>query len=123
MPTTESSISARSQGSKLARISAWSLATAIVTLSIVPPGVRPEIKAPHDLEHFLIYAATGFAFGLGYRRRHDFLAMLLVFFSAAVEIAQLFVPGRHARISDFIVDAFATCVGLAMSSLIGITRA
>jgi VanZ family protein len=123
MPKTDSSISAKSQGSKVARIAAWSLATGIVILSIVPPAVRPETKAPHNLDHFLIYAATGLAFGLGYKRRHDFLALLLVFFSAAVEITQLFVPGRHARLSDFIIDAFATSVGLAVSSLIGITRA
>ena len=123
MPKTDSSISAKSQGSKVARIAAWSLATAIVILSIVPPAVRPETNAPHNLEHFLIYAATGFACGLGYKRRHDLLAVLLVLFSAAVEIAQIFVPGRHARLSDFIIDAIGACVGLAISSLIGIARA
>jgi VanZ family protein len=32
-------------------------------------------------------------------------------FAGFVEIAQLFVPGRHARLSDFIVDALAMCVG------------
>jgi VanZ family protein len=123
MPTTDSSIGARSQGSKVARIGGWSLAAAIVVLSIVPPAVRPETNAPHNLEHFLIYLATGFAFGLGNKRRHDLLAVLLVLFSGAIEIAQLFVPGRHARLSDFIIDALAACVGLVMSSLIGIARA
>ncbi|MGC2079363.1 MAG: VanZ family protein, partial [Xanthobacteraceae bacterium] len=47
------------------------------------------------------------------------LATLLVFFSGAVEFAQLFVPGRHARLSDFIVDAFATIVGAMTVSLVG----
>jgi len=49
-----------------ARIAAWGLATAIIVLSVVPPGLRPETGVPHSLEHFLIYAVTGCAFGLVY---------------------------------------------------------
>jgi VanZ family protein len=37
---------------------------------------------------------------------------MLVIFAGTVEIAQLFVPGRHARLSDFIVDALAISAGL-----------
>ena len=123
MPTTGSPIGAGTQGSKIARIAAWSLAAAIVILSLVPPAQRPETSAPHNLEHVIIYAATGFAFGLGYERRHYLLAVLLVLFSSAIEIAQLFVPGRHARLSDVIIDAVAACVGLVMSSLLSLARA
>jgi VanZ family protein len=122
MPTTSSPINAGSQGSKAARVAAWSLAAAIVILSLVPPALRPETSAPHSLEHFIIYAATGFAFGLGYKRRHDLLAVLLILFSTSVEIAQLFVPGRHARLSDLIIDAAAACIGLVMSSLLSPAR-
>jgi VanZ family protein len=123
MPTAGSPIGAGSQGSKAARIAAWSLAAAIVILSLVPPALRPETSTPHSLEHLIIYAATGFAFGLGYKRRHDLLAILLVLFSSAIEIAQLFVPGRHARLSDLIIDAVAACIGLVMSSLVNLARA
>jgi VanZ family protein len=107
---------------KIARIAAWSLATAIVVLSVVPPGLRPETLAPHFLEHFAIYAATGLAFGLGYERQHGLLAILLVIFSGTVEIAQLFAPGRHARLSDFIVDALAACFGMMTAALINRLR-
>ena len=92
----------------------------IVILSLVPPTLRPETGAPHSLEHFTIFAATGFAFGLGYNRRHDLLAILLVMFSGAIEIAQLFVQGRHARLGDFIIDAVAGCIGLVMASLLSL---
>src|SRR6516164_2399961 len=115
MPATESPISAESQVSKLARIAAWVLTAAIIILSLVPPGLRPETSAPHSLEHFTIYAATGFAFGLGYKQRHDLLAILLVVSTGCIEIAQLFVPGRHARLIDFIIDAIAACMGLAIA--------
>lgn len=120
MPTTELPITAGSQGSKTARISAWALAGAIVILSLVPPHLRPKTAAQHGLEHFTIFAATGFAFGLGYKRRHDLVPILLVMFSGAIEIAQLFVPGRHARLGDFIIDTIAACIGLVMASLLSL---
>jgi VanZ family protein len=108
MPATESPL-----------VAAWVLTAAIVILSVVPPSLRPETSAPHSVEHLTIYAATGFAFGLGYNRRHYLVAILLVVFSGSIEIAQLFVPGRHARLSDFIIDAIAACMGLVMASLLG----
>ena len=120
MPTTESPIRAGSHSSKIVRIAAWALAAAIVILSLVPPNLRPETAAPHGLEHFTIFAATGFAFGLGYKRRHDLVAILLVMFSGAIESAQLFVPGRHARLGDFIIDTIAACIGLVMASLLSL---
>jgi len=100
-----------------ARIAGWSLAAAIVVLSVIPPALRPETAAPHNLEHFLIYWATGVAFGLGFKCRHGLLAILLLIFTGSVEIAQLFVPGRHARLSDFIVDTGAMWIGLMGVSL------
>ena len=33
-----------------------------------------------------------------------------------VEILQFWAPGRHARLEDFLVDAFAVCVGLAAAA-------
>ena len=73
-----------------ARIFAWMLAAIITLLSLVPPGIRPETGAPHDLEHFGIFVLTGLAFGVGYDKRRFFVALLLVAFAAAIEIGQLF---------------------------------
>jgi VanZ family protein len=92
------------------------LATAIVVLSVVPPTLRPETSLPHDVEHFAIFWATGVAFALGYSLT-PLLATALVAFSGAVEITQMFMPGRHARLSDFIVDAIASILGLITVSL------
>jgi VanZ family protein len=103
---------------KSAQIVAWILAAAVVLLSIVPPELRPQTGAPHNVEHLMAYAATGFAFGLGYGRRHDMLALLLVVLCGTVEVTQLFIPGRHARLGDFIVDAFAVSAGLLTGSLL-----
>jgi hypothetical protein len=95
----------------LARIIGWSLVAAIVVLSVVPATLRPETGLPHDFEHFAIFWATGLAFALGYSLT-PLLATLLIVFAGAVEILQLFIPGRHARLSDFIVDALASVIGL-----------
>jgi VanZ family protein len=96
------------------RIAAWCLATLIVVLSVVPPGLRPETSAPHDLEHFIIFWATGALFRLGYSFHSNLLVILFVIFAGVVEILQLVAPGRHARLSDFLVDALAMCIGLLL---------
>jgi VanZ family protein len=87
---------------KAVRVSSWLLIVAIVILSLVPPELRPRLGGLHALEHFVIFSATGLAFGLGYRPRYS-TAIGLVLFAGVIELAQLLVPGRHARISDFIV--------------------
>jgi VanZ family protein len=94
------------------RAIAWSLAAAIIVLSIVPPRLRPETALPHDLEHFGIFFAMGIAFSVGYQSKRQSLMVLLVIFSGAVELSQFFVPGRHARVTDFVVDGLAVCTGV-----------
>src|SRR5579872_5979380 len=101
-----------------ARIVGWSLVIVIVALSIVPPNLRPGTRVPHTLEHFLIYSAAGLAFGFGYPRRYGLLTILLPMFAALIELAQLFVPGRHARLSDLVIDALAGIVGLSIAMLL-----
>jgi VanZ family protein len=102
---------------KLIRIAAWSVAGAIVVLSIVPAQSRPETGLPHKLEHFLVFALSGLAFGLSYNPRRGLLMLQLVIFAACIEVAQLFVPGRHARLSDFLIDAIAIIFGSVIGAL------
>jgi VanZ family protein len=102
----------RLQMTKSARVAAWALAATIIVFSVVPPHLRPVTPLAHKVEHFGIFFGTGLAFALGYRHRNLLLPALLVSFAAAVEVAQLFVPGRHARLGDFVLDAVAICIGL-----------
>ena len=97
---------------RLFRILAWVLIGAIVMLSLLPPSLRPVTAAPHDLEHFTIFALCGYAFGLGYRSRHLLHAVALVTFAGAIEVLQFTAPGRHARMLDFVIDAIASCAGV-----------
>ena len=96
------------------KIAAWLLLFATTALSLVPPSYRLVTMLPHGLEHLVAFLLTGLAFGLGYANRYVFATLLLIAFVALVEVAQLFVPGRHARISDFFIDAIAVIVGAGL---------
>ena len=102
---------------RLFQIVAWLLLVTIVVLSVVPPEDRPVTPAPHNFEHVAIFVATGLAFGLGYSR---YLVQIfgLIAFSAAIEVIQLGIPGRHARVSDFVVDALSVSIGVGLALLI-----
>jgi VanZ family protein len=103
---------------RLFQIVAWLLLVAIVVLSVVPPEDRPVTPAPHDFEHVAIFVATGLAFGLGYAGRYLVQILGLIAFSAAIEIIQLGIPGPHARVSDFIVDALSVSIGVGLAFLL-----
>jgi VanZ family protein len=106
----------------LSRAAAWLLALAIVLLSVVPPSIRPTVAPSyalaHVLEHLLAFLAIGLAFGVAYPRRGWTLTGALVAFTGAIEVVQLWVPGRHARISDFLLDATALCIGMGLSRIL-----
>jgi VanZ family protein len=91
---------------------------AITVVSVVPPGYRPVTPAPHNVEHLSPFLAAGLAFGLGYERHHLLQSFALVAFSAAIELIQLTIPGRHARLSDFLVDAVSACLGVGLGAFI-----
>ena len=92
------------------------LLLAITVLSVVPPHYRTTTPLPHKLEHGVVFALAGFAFGLGFAMRLSVQVAVLVAFAAAIELVQLGIPGRHARLSDFIVDAVGCGLGAALAS-------
>ena len=102
---------------RLFRVAAWFLLLAIVVLSVVPPDFRPVTPAPHNVEHLVIFFLTGLAFGLGYDTRPFLQTIGLVAFSAAIELLQLSIPGRHARLSDFFVNAVSVALGIGLATL------
>jgi VanZ family protein len=103
---------------RLFRVAAWSLFATIVVLSVVPPEDRPVTPAPHDFEHVAIFVAMGLAFGLGYAGRYLVRILALIAFAAAIEMIQLGIPGRHARVSDFVVDALSVSIGVGLACLL-----
>jgi hypothetical protein len=70
------------------------LALAIVVLPPVPPSYCPITEASHNLEH-LTFFDDGFAFGVAYPDRPFSLAIELVIFCGAIELAQRWVTGQR----------------------------
>jgi hypothetical protein len=54
-------------------------------------------------------------FAIGYRWRLDAFGLLLMMIGG-LELVQLIIPGRHARISDFVENAFGLGVGVCIVS-------
>ena len=96
------------------RIVGWALIIAIVVMTVVPPSLRVVTGAPHIVEHALIFSAAGIAVRLGYELRLSVGCAAAVVSCAALELVQLAIPGRHARVSDFVVDAAAASTGLGI---------
>lgn len=97
-----------------ARLAGFLLLATIAFFSLSPASLRPVTAVGHTPEHFLVHLVLGLAFGIGYVQRWGTLAGGLIAFAGAVELAQLFVPGRHARLSDFLVDASSACLGVGL---------
>jgi hypothetical protein len=71
---------------------------------------------PNKLEHASIFVLDGIAFGVAYYGYKRLLSIAAVIFCAGIELAQLAIHGRHARLSDFFVNATAMCVGIVLGS-------
>jgi VanZ family protein len=100
------------------RIFAWLLAAAVTFATLGPPRYRPHSNLGQDGEHALAFVLLGLAFGLAYPR-HRMTVVLAVGLIGVLELLQFLVPGRHARLEDFIVDALAACIGFVIAALLG----
>jgi VanZ family protein len=104
------------------RIIAWLLAAAVTFATLGPPNYRPHSSLGQDGEHALAFILIGVAFGLAYTEHRLRVAVIAVIMIGALELLQLWMPGRHARLEDFIVDALTACVGLAVATALDWTR-
>ncbi|HKS61053.1 MAG TPA: VanZ family protein [Xanthobacteraceae bacterium] len=103
---------------RLFQAGGWLCLAAIGALSLVTPSMRPVTFLPHSFEHVAIFLAAGLAIGLGYPNRAAQHAIALTLFAAAIELAQFYAPGRHPRLSDFVVDALAACAGVVVALIL-----
>jgi VanZ family protein len=98
------------------RLFAWLLAAAVTFATLGPPRFRPHSHFGQDGEHALAFLLLGLAFGLAYTRNRRLTAAIAVVMTGVIEILQVWAPGRHARLEDFVVDALAACAGFAIAA-------
>ncbi len=94
----------------------WLCVMLILYLSLVPGTMRPHTGASGHLEHFFAYAMTGAIFPPGARGRMSVLmaAVGLCWLSGAVEIAQLWIPGRTGEVAGFVWSSAGAWIGLIL---------
>jgi VanZ family protein len=100
------------------RLFAWLLAAAIIFATLGPPRHRPHADITHDGEHALAFILLGLAFALAYPKQRCFAASISVILIGILELLQILVPGRHARLEDFFVDAITALAGFALVAVI-----
>jgi hypothetical protein len=98
----------------LARFLAWIGIFAIITLSVVPAVDRPVTGAGQLAEHFVAFALVAGIFAIGYRLSSIQLLSLAFVFCGFVELLQVPLPTRHARVSDFVIDFIASCLAIVL---------
>jgi VanZ family protein len=98
------------------RLFAWLLAAAVTFATLGPPQFRPHSHLGQDGEHALAFILVGLAFGLAYTRNRLLTSVISVVMIGIIEVLQLWAPGRHAKLEDFVVDALAACAGLMVAA-------
>jgi hypothetical protein len=95
-----------------ARALAWGGILAIIVLSVVPAVDRPVTGAGQGFEHFTAFALVAGVFAIGYRLSLIRLLLLAFFYCGGIELLQVPLPTRHARISDFAIDFLGACFAI-----------
>ena len=103
----------------LFRMGAFILIAAVAFATLGPARYRPHSPLGQDGEHALAFVLVGLAVGLSFPQRRLVVAATSVVLIGLLEIMQLWAPGRHARLEDFLVDATTACIGLAVAAAIG----
>ena len=99
------------------RTIAWILAAAVAFATLGPPTYRPHASdLGQNGEHAFAFILVGLAFGVAYRHNRWVTAAISLVLIGLLELLQHWIPGRHARLSDFVVDALAACAGFVLAA-------
>jgi VanZ family protein len=105
---------------QLLRVLAWLAIAAIVVLSLLPGQDRPHLVEVSQFEHLGAYGLAGAILALAYARPRWQVAtgFGLTALAGALELAQLLVPGRNARVIDWAAGSAGAWAGVvAMAGL------
>ena len=98
---------------RLLRLAGWGAIVAITVLSLIPATRRPATGMSGHLEHLIAYFGAALVLGLGARElgRVMRVGLLLTGYAGVLEVVQLWVPGRHAKLSDFVTSTTGILIG------------
>ena len=98
---------------------AWFGIMAIGILSVVPADVRPTTGAAPGFEHLAAFGLVAGVFAFGYRLSLGRLLLLAFLYCGGIELLQVPVPTRHARLSDFVIDVGSAWAAMCLVAVSG----
>jgi VanZ family protein len=103
--------------SKLRAIAAWACLIFIIYATLAAVGARPELSLNEPalvvfVERFGAYALLGGLFSLAYRRHLAAVCLLVLGAAVGLELLQLLIPGRDARVIDAVEKLAGGAVGI-----------
>jgi VanZ family protein len=93
----------------------WFIIFGLVIVTIVPAGQRPVSGFAQGLEHFVPFFIAGLIFQLAYPRSLRINLVYGTIFTLTLELSQIPLSTRHARLTGFIVDTLGVCLGMIAS--------
>jgi hypothetical protein len=103
---------------KIAKFAAWVTIAFIIYATLVPIGLRPTLgPISPNYERFVAYAIASVAIGLAYPRRPIRVATMVIALVVVLEVAQLAIPGRDARVGDALIKALGALAGIGAAAL------
>jgi len=102
------------QNRRIARTLAWFGVAAIFILSVVPADERPVTSTGQAFEHFTAFGLVAGMFAIGYRFTLIRLLLMALLFCGGIELLQVPLPTRHARVSDFVVDLLGSYLAIGL---------
>ena len=98
---------------KFAKVAAWASIAFIIYATLVPIGMRPGVgEISPDYERFAAYAVAAALMVLVYPRHPVRVGVLLVAIAVVLEVLQLAMPDRDARVADAVVKVAGALVGI-----------
>jgi uncharacterized membrane protein YccC len=94
------------------RLAAGVAVAAIVVLSVVPGTLRPHTTLAGRYEHLMAYAGAACLARLGFRVSMPAGTAFFVALAIAMEVAQLWVPGRVSAVTDAAAGSLGALAGL-----------
>jgi VanZ family protein len=85
--------------------------------TLSPIGLRPHVGGP-NYERLFAFALIGGLFGLAYPRDLLRTMIIVVGFALGLEILQMIIPGRHARMFDALVKSCGGIAGVITAAML-----
>jgi VanZ family protein len=102
---------------------AWAVAMAVTAALVAVKALSVSPQGPafawDKANHVLAFAALAFCGLFTFRataRPHFWVSFILLAFGVAIEIAQLYVPGRWGDVEDVVADAVGIALGLLLAN-------